>query len=83
MGHQVVDFAYPSGKFNATDERVLQIAGYSTAVTELESTYHIWAARLAWSRTRVGGAWHLSDFINGLGPVEPYLITTTQVQSAS
>jgi len=52
-------------------------------VTELESTYHIWATRLAWSRTRVGGAWHLSDFIKGLGPVEPYVITTTQVQSAS
>jgi len=83
LGHPVVDFAYPSGKFNAIDERVLENAGYSTAVTELESTYHIWATRLAWSRTRVGGAWHLSDFIKGLGPVEPYVITTTQVQSAS
>ena len=83
LGHAVVDFAYPSGKFNATDERILENAGYSTAVTELESTYHIWATRLAWSRTRVGGAWNLSDFIKGLGPVEPYLITTTEVESAS
>jgi peptidoglycan/xylan/chitin deacetylase (PgdA/CDA1 family) len=83
LGHAVVDFAYPSGKFDAADERVLEQAGYSTAVTELESIYHMWATRLAWSRTRVGGAWHLADFIKGLGPIEPYVITTTQVQSDS
>ena len=83
IGHPVVDFAYPSGRFNLTDERVLQSSGYSTAVTEQESTYHMWAARLAWSRTRVWGAWRLPDFIKGLGPVEPYVITITEVQSAS
>jgi peptidoglycan/xylan/chitin deacetylase (PgdA/CDA1 family) len=82
LGHPVVDFAYPSGRFNATAERVLENAGYSTAVTELESTHHIWATRFAWSRTRVWGAWKLSDFSKGLGPVELYVITTTQVQSA-
>ena len=34
VGHQVVDFAYPSGQFNIVDEQVLARAGYSTAVTE-------------------------------------------------
>ncbi|HET7465964.1 MAG TPA: polysaccharide deacetylase family protein [Candidatus Dormibacteraeota bacterium] len=77
LGHPIVDFAYPSGKFDATDERVLQDAGYSTAVTELESPYHTWATRLAWSRTRVPGSWRLADFIKGLGPIEPYVVQTT------
>lgn len=83
LGHPVVDFAYPSGRFNATDEYVLQAQGYSTAVTEQESTYHTWAGRFAWSRTRVWGAWHLADFIKGLGPIEPYVILTSEVTSAS
>jgi len=83
LGHPVVDFAYPSGRFDALDERALEAAGYSTAVTELESTYHMWATRFVWSRTRVGGSWRLSDFIKALGPVEPYVITTTAVQTVS
>lgn len=33
--------------------------------------------RLAWSRTRVPGSWPLSDFIKGLGPIEPYVVETT------
>ena len=83
VGHPVVDFAYPSGRFNLTDEQVLQAEGYSTAVTEQESTYHTWASRFAWSRTRVWGAWHLADFIKGLGPIEPYVIMTSEVTSAT
>ena len=83
LGHPVVDFAYPSGKFDPADERILEQAGYSTAVTELESTYHTWATRYAWSRTRVGGGLTLADFIKGLGPVEPYVVTVTEPQSTS
>jgi peptidoglycan/xylan/chitin deacetylase (PgdA/CDA1 family) len=83
LGHPVVDFAYPSGRFDYTDERVLQSYGYSTAVTELESTYHTWATRYAWSRTRVWGAWRLTDFIKGLGPIEPFVTETTQPVSDS
>jgi len=83
LGHPIIDFAYPSGKFNIVDEQVLERAGYSTAVTEQESTYHLWATRYAWSRTRVWGAWKLSDFIKSLGPVEPYLVGVTQPQSLS
>lgn len=83
VGHPVVDFAYPSGKFNILDEQILQRNGYSTAVTEQDSTYHQWATRYAWSRTRVGGAWQLPDFIKGLGPVEPYLVAVSQPQSFS
>ena len=79
----VLDFAYPSGKFNAADIRILQGAGYSTAVTELASTYHTWATRYTWSRVRVSGGEQLTDFIKALGPVEPYIITTTQPQSTS
>ncbi len=83
LGHPVIDFAYPSGQFNILDEQILEQAGYSTAVTEQESTYHIWATRYAWSRTRVWGAWKLADFIKGLGPVEPFVVGTTMPQSFS
>lgn len=83
VGHPVIDFAYPSGQFNIVDEQLLERAGYSTAVTEQESTYHMWATRYAWSRTRVGGGWKLSDFIKGLGPVEPFVVGVTEPQSFS
>jgi peptidoglycan/xylan/chitin deacetylase (PgdA/CDA1 family) len=73
IGLPVVDFAYPSGRFNALDQTELKAAGYSTAVTEQDSTYHTWATRFAWPRTRVGGGEVLSDFIKNLGPVEPYV----------
>ena len=83
VGHSVVDFAYPSGRFDYNSERILAATGYSTAVTELESTYHTWATRYAWSRTRVWGSWKLADFIKGLGPIEPFVTVTTQPMSDS
>ena len=83
VGHSVVDFAYPSGRFDYNSARILGANGYSTAVTELESTYHTWATRYAWSRTRVWGSWKLTDFIKGLGPLEPFVVETTQPVSDS
>jgi peptidoglycan/xylan/chitin deacetylase (PgdA/CDA1 family) len=74
LGHPVVDFAYPSGRFNATDEQVLADEGYSTATTEQEGTYRAWATRYEWPRTRVSGGVTLAEFIKNLGPVEPFVI---------
>ncbi len=37
LGHPVLDFAYPSGKFNAQVVAAVQQAGYDTAVTTLDS----------------------------------------------
>jgi peptidoglycan/xylan/chitin deacetylase (PgdA/CDA1 family) len=74
IGRPVVDFAYPSGKYNDLVVAELGVAGYSTAVTEADGSYHEWATRYAWPRTRVGGGEGIVDFIKSLGPVEPYLI---------
>jgi peptidoglycan/xylan/chitin deacetylase (PgdA/CDA1 family) len=82
VGHPVVDFAYPSGKFNATVVSLLQATGYDTAVTEIGGTIHSRADRYTWTRVRVGGGESLSDFVQNLGSPEPSLdvraVTTTQ-----
>ncbi|HEV1992010.1 MAG TPA: polysaccharide deacetylase family protein, partial [Candidatus Dormibacteraeota bacterium] len=67
LGHPVVDFAYPSGKFNATAIAALKQAGYDTAVTEMFSVDHSLADRYTWTRVRVGGGESLSDFAGSLG----------------
>ncbi len=77
VGHAVVDFAYPSGKFNAAVVRALQATGYDTAVTEIGGTMHSRADRYTWTRVRVGGGESLEDFILGLGPVEPTIDVTS------
>jgi peptidoglycan/xylan/chitin deacetylase (PgdA/CDA1 family) len=68
VGHPVIDFAYPSGKFNSQTVQAVQQAGYSTAVTEEASITHGYYDRYLWTRVRVGGGESLSDFVAGLGP---------------
>jgi peptidoglycan/xylan/chitin deacetylase (PgdA/CDA1 family) len=77
VGHPVVDFAYPSGQFNAQVIAALKLAGYDTAVTEQTSTVHSLADRYAWARVRVGGGESLRDFILNLGPTMKTTMTTT------
>lgn len=72
VGFPVVDFAYPSGRFDAAVIAQVEKAGYISAVTEIPGTYHSWADRFAWARERVFGGESLAAFIAGLGPVEPY-----------
>jgi peptidoglycan/xylan/chitin deacetylase (PgdA/CDA1 family) len=76
IGHSVVDFAYPSGKFSSSAVYALQATGYDTAVTELPGTVHSRADRYTWTRIRVGGGESLSDFIYSLGPEEPWVDVT-------
>jgi peptidoglycan/xylan/chitin deacetylase (PgdA/CDA1 family) len=76
VGHPVVDFAYPSGKFNETVIRALQQTGYDTAVTERYSTVHSRADRYTWTRDRVMGGESLATFILYLGPVMPSVTET-------
>lgn len=73
VGAPVVDFAYPSGRFDASVISQVEKAGYLSAVTEIGGTYHSWADRFEWSRVRVSGGETLTTFIFGLGPVEPYI----------
>ena len=79
LGHPVVDFAYPSGKYNTMDVTELGVTGYSTAVTEDGPTYRTWATRYAWTRSRVAGGEAFTDFIKNLGPVEPFVFAPANV----
>jgi peptidoglycan/xylan/chitin deacetylase (PgdA/CDA1 family) len=76
IGHPVVDFAYPSGRFSSSAEAGLKAAGYSTAVTELYSTELTWPSRYTWPRDRVWGGEGLIAFVRSLGPVEPFILVT-------
>jgi peptidoglycan/xylan/chitin deacetylase (PgdA/CDA1 family) len=67
VGHPVVDFAYPSGKFTSQTVAAVQQAGYDTAVTEQVSVMHSRADRYTWARVRVGGGELLPEFIKNLG----------------
>src|SRR4029077_12152460 len=55
IGHSVVDFAYPSGRFSSSAVYALQATGYDTAVTELPGTVHSRADRYTRTRISVGG----------------------------
>jgi peptidoglycan/xylan/chitin deacetylase (PgdA/CDA1 family) len=77
VGHPVLDFAYPSGRFNpAVVNQVLQ-AGYQSAVTTDWGATHTVADKLTWTRIRVDGGEPLEQFIANLGPTDP--IVTAQV----
>jgi peptidoglycan/xylan/chitin deacetylase (PgdA/CDA1 family) len=77
LGHPVVDFAYPSGKFSSQAVYALQATGYDTAVTEMPGTMHSRDDRYTWTRVRVGGGESMADFVDSLGPVEVPLVLTT------
>jgi peptidoglycan/xylan/chitin deacetylase (PgdA/CDA1 family) len=76
LDHPVVDFAYPSGKFNSQAIAALKQAGYDTAVTEMFSVEHSMGDRYTWTRVRVGGGESLSDFAASLGTPMPHTIVT-------
>jgi len=71
VGHPVIDFAYPSGKFNAQVVAEVQRAGYDTAVTTMDSVEHSRADRYLWTRVRVGGGESMADFTHNLGTPMP------------
>jgi peptidoglycan/xylan/chitin deacetylase (PgdA/CDA1 family) len=70
VGHTVVDFAYPSGRFSAQVIAALQMTGYQSAATTMPGTYHSEADRFTWTRVRVHGGESLLYFTQSLGPVE-------------
>lgn len=65
--HPVLDFAYPSGKFDGRSVGFVRQAGFDTAVTTNSGTLHGWLDRYTWTRARVRGAEDLADFVIGLG----------------
>jgi peptidoglycan/xylan/chitin deacetylase (PgdA/CDA1 family) len=77
VGHPVIDFAYPSGKYDALAIHELQQAAYSSAVTEMPGTWHTMDDRYVWTRVRVSGGENLIEFVRALGPVMPTIRLTT------
>ena len=71
LGHPVLDFCYPSGRFNPAVEAAVEAAGYQSATTEVRGTAHSWTDRLTWTRVRVQGGEPLSAFAASLGPSDP------------
>jgi peptidoglycan/xylan/chitin deacetylase (PgdA/CDA1 family) len=77
LGHPVVDFAYPSGKYNLQTIQLLSQSGYDTAVVEDGSSLHSLADRYTWGRVRVGGGESLHDYIANLGASMPSVILSS------
>lgn len=74
LGHSVLDFCYPSGRFNAAVIAAVGKAGYVTATTEMPGTELAWSTRLMWPRVRVSGGESLQVFVAYLGQPEPSVL---------
>jgi peptidoglycan/xylan/chitin deacetylase (PgdA/CDA1 family) len=83
VGHPVIDFAYPSGKFNSQTIQLLGQFGYDTAVIEDGTSLHSRADRYTWGRVRVGGGESLRDFIADIGVSMPSVILSSVVVTPS
>jgi peptidoglycan/xylan/chitin deacetylase (PgdA/CDA1 family) len=82
LGHSVLDFAYPSGQFNAQTVAAVQRAGYDTAVTEIFSVDHSVGDRYVWTRVRVGGGESLAEFVKSLGsPMPSTTVTVLDIET--
>jgi peptidoglycan/xylan/chitin deacetylase (PgdA/CDA1 family) len=71
VGHPVLDFCYPSGKYDAAVLAATEHAGFLSGTTEVPGTAHTWGDRLAWTRVRVPGGERLDQFVGSLGQPEP------------
>jgi len=80
VDHPVLDFAYPSGRYNPDTIIALEKAGYDTAVTTAAYPLtHSLANRFTWSRVRVSGGELLPGFITSLG-LSMRTVTTTRLR---
>jgi peptidoglycan/xylan/chitin deacetylase (PgdA/CDA1 family) len=78
LGHPVLDFCYPSGRFDQAVIAAVQRAGYQSATSELPGVAHSWSDRFTWSRVRVMGGETLPSFVASLGTPEPSAVTATR-----
>jgi peptidoglycan/xylan/chitin deacetylase (PgdA/CDA1 family) len=62
LGHPVLSFCYPSGKYNPNAVAVVQQAGYSDATTTGFGFVRTVDGRFLWGRLRVSGGESLADF---------------------
>src|SRR5262252_4729080 len=76
VGHPVVDFCYPSGKFSDGVASTVLAAGFQTATTTQQGVAHSAGDRLTWTRVRVSGGESLEQLIADLGQPEPTVVET-------
>ena len=76
VGHPVVDFCYPSGRFNDAVMSAVQAAGFETATTTQPGVAHSARDRFTWSRVRVSGGESLEQLLADLGEPEPAVKAT-------
>ena len=62
VGHPVVSFCYPGGRFNSGVASEVAAAGYHDATTTRFGFWHSLADRYAWTRLRVSGGERLDEF---------------------
>jgi peptidoglycan/xylan/chitin deacetylase (PgdA/CDA1 family) len=62
LGHPVLSFCYPSGKFNAAVASEVAAAGFHSATTTRFGYWHSLADRYTWTRVRVNGGERLDQF---------------------
>jgi peptidoglycan/xylan/chitin deacetylase (PgdA/CDA1 family) len=62
LGHEVVSFCYPSGKFTSTVASQVAAAGYHSATTTRFGYAHTVSDRYIWTRLRVSGGESLDQF---------------------
>ena len=62
LGHPVISFCYPSGRFNSSVVSAVAAAGYHDATTTRFGSAHTLADRYTWGRVRVGGGESLEQF---------------------
>lgn len=71
VGQPVIDFCYPSGRFDGRVVAAVKAAGFQTATTTQPGTQHAVADRFTWSRVRVSGGEGLDRFARELSAQEP------------
>lgn len=62
LGHPVLSFCYPGGRFNSSAMAAVQAAGYRDATTTQPGLAHTLADRYAWGRLRISGGESLDEF---------------------
>ncbi len=67
LGHPVLDFCYPAGRYNAAVVGAVAAAGYRSATTTQLAYTHSLANRFLWGRVRVSGGETLAQFAAALG----------------
>jgi peptidoglycan/xylan/chitin deacetylase (PgdA/CDA1 family) len=77
VGHPVLDFCYPAGRFNAQVIQAVQAAGFDSATTTQPGAVHTLNDRFAWSRIRVSGGESMDDFVKGLQQHETGLVPSS------